>query len=205
MKKLALVITAAIISVFMLFSGGSLVEARIGVGVGTGKIVVTEALRPGQIYRLPSLTVLNTGDETALYRVSTAYHESQPELKPPAEWFSYNPNDFELKPTETKEVEVLVNIPLEAVPGKYFVYLEASPLKKSESGITSVSIAAAAKLYFEVEPANFVQGVYYRALSIWRINEPWSSRIAIGLGVVVTLILFKKYFNIEVNLKKKGN
>ena len=39
-----------------------LVYAKLGVGVATGKIVVEDKLRPGMIYNLPALTVLNTGD-----------------------------------------------------------------------------------------------------------------------------------------------
>lgn len=55
--------------------------ARIGVGVGIGKIVVDQPLKPGLIYTLPSLPVLNTGDEPAEYGVSIEYHEGQ-EMNP---------------------------------------------------------------------------------------------------------------------------
>ncbi len=43
------------------------VFARIGVGVGTGKITIDENLKPGIIYKLPPLTVVNTGDEASDY------------------------------------------------------------------------------------------------------------------------------------------
>jgi hypothetical protein len=202
-KKIQILFTALLI--FTIFYIAPLVNARIGVGVGTGKIVVTDKLKPGQIYKFPSVAVLNTGDEDGIYGLSIQYHEQQPELKPPLEWFSFDPNNFDLKPSEAKSVDVLVNIPLNAVPGEYFAYLEATPKKKTIDGITAVSVAAAAKLYFTVEPANFIQGVYYRALSIWTLNEPWSSRIAFGLGLVVLVLIGKKYLHIEVNLKKEGS
>lgn len=176
--------------------------ARIGVGVGTGKIVVTEKLKPGQIYKFPPVTVLNTGDEEAIYKVSITYHEAQAEYMPPLDWFKFDPNDFNLKPSEAKSVDIRVNIPLKAVPGDYFAYIEASPLKKSENGNTSVGVAAASKLYFTITPANFIEGVYYRTLSLWRLYEPWSTRVSIALGAVVAYFLFKKYFNIEINVKK---
>lgn len=203
MKKIKVLFTA--LFVILVFAFAPMAYARIGVGVGTGKIIVNEKLKPGQIYKFPSIAVLNTGDEDGIYGVGVAYHEQQPELKPPLEWFQFDPNNFDLKPTDAKIVEVKVNIPLDAVPGDYFAYLEATPKKKTAEGVTSVSVAAAAKLYFTVAPANFIQGVYYRALSIWTLNEPWSSRIAFGIGILVLGLIAKKYLHIEVNLKKPSN
>ena len=55
--------------------------AKIGVGVGTGRIDVDEELRPGQAYVLPPFNVLNTGDEPANYRVLLSYNENQEELR----------------------------------------------------------------------------------------------------------------------------
>jgi hypothetical protein len=198
-KNFKVVFTALVVLLAFVFIPYT--YAKIGVGVGTGKIVVTQDLKPGQIYVFPSVAVLNTGDEDAIYRVQIAYHEAQPELMPPKEWFTFEPNDFELKPDGVKNVDIRVNIPLKAVPGDYFAYIEATPLKKSVNGVTAVSIAAASKLYFKVVPASFIQGVYYRAISIWQLYEPWSTRVAFSLGLVVVVLILKKYLNIEINLK----
>lgn len=179
-------------------------KARIGVGVGTGKIQVTEKLKPGQIYVLPSITVLNTGDEVGIYSLNVEYHEAQPEFMPPEEWFSFSPNNFELEPGKAKVVEIRLDVPLKTTPGDYFAYLEASPNKKSVSGVTAVGVAAASKLYFTISPANMIEGVYYRAISLWNVYEPWTSRGAYLLGGVCALLLFKKYFRIELNSNKKG-
>jgi len=86
------------------------VYARIGVGVTTGKIQVDEILRPGTIYELPPLTVVNTGDEKAEYRVGTAYREKQKELAPPKEWFTFSPAKFTLKPEETQTVDIKLQL-----------------------------------------------------------------------------------------------
>lgn len=178
--------------------------ATIGVGVGTGKIVVTDILKPGQIYVFPPITVLNTGDEDAVYNLRITYHEAQPEYMPPLEWFVFGDRNFELKPGEAKTVDIRVNIPLKSVPGDYFAYIEAYPNKKTQDGVTSVGVAAAAKLYFTIAPANAIEGVYYRALSLWRLYEPWSTRIAVGLGIISIFLISKNYFNIEINLKNKS-
>lgn len=196
MKKIVLLL----IFVFLLVP--SLTSAKIGVGIGTGKIQVDEVLKPGLVYELPSLTVVNTGDETSDYELAISYHEEQQQLAPPQTWFVFTPEKFSLAPGEVKNVTIKLNLPVRMEPGNYFAYLEAHPIQKSASGETSIGIAAAAKLYFTVAPGSTFEGVYYKAVSLWNVYAPWPQRVAIGIGVVFVLFLFKKFFNIEVNLKK---
>ena len=198
MKKIKFLIIFLAVLVFP-FS----VYARLGVGVATGKIVVDDKLKPGMIYNLPTLTVLNTGDEEAEYEVGISYHEDQSELRPKKEWFEFSPQKFFLKPGEGQKIEVKLNLPIKAEPGDYFAYLEGRPLKKSESGQTSIGIAAATKLYFTVLPANMILGVYYKAASLWRIYQPWSFRIAIVLGAVITYLFLNKYLGFQIGFRKK--
>lgn len=177
--------------------------ARIGVGVGAGKIVVNDKLKPGIIYELPVLTVLNTGDETSDYEVSVAYHESQSELEPLQNWLIFTPQKFNLEPNKAQSVKIKLNLPVSAAPGKYFAYIEAHPAKKTQSGNTTIGVAAATRLYFDVVPANIFQGIYYKAISFWNVYAPWPKRIVIGLSVVVIIFLFKKFFNVKIDFKKK--
>jgi hypothetical protein len=176
--------------------------AKIGVGVGTGKIQVDEKLKAGMIYQLPPVTVLNTGDEKSGYVVTTAYREEQTELRPPKEWFIFTPEKFDLDPGQVQVVEIKLNLPLKTIPGDYFAYLEASPTAKSTTGVTTIGVAAASKLLFTVSPANLIQSVYYKVVSLWKVYQPWTGRGAIALGIIIALILFKKFFKIELNTKK---
>lgn len=198
MRKIILVFASLAFLAFPLSA-----YAKLGVGVATGKIVVEDKLRPGMIYNLPVLTVLNTGDEEAEYEVGVAYHEKQPELRPLEKWFEFSPKKFSLKPGEGQKVKIKLNLPVRTEPGSYFCYLEGYPLKKSESGQASVGIAAGTKLYFTVVPANPVLGVYFKAASLWKINQPWSSRIAIALGAVVVYFLLNKYFGFQISFGKR--
>ncbi|KKR05982.1 MAG: hypothetical protein UT34_C0001G0022 [candidate division WS6 bacterium GW2011_GWF2_39_15] len=189
----------------ILLSITSPVLASIGVGVGTGKIIVDDKLKPGQIYRLPSITVLNTGDEEAEYGLSIAYHEKQPERKPAMVWFRFDPERFPLKPGESKVVSIILDLPVNTKPGDYFAYVEASPKKKAVQGNgASIGVAAASKLYFTVVPANFIAGVYYKLLSLWQLYMPWSERVAFTLAVIVLFLVFRKYFKIELKSKKSN-
>jgi hypothetical protein len=181
------------------------VRADVGVGVGVGKIVVDEKLRPGIIYTLPNLPVINTGTDQGDYEVTISYSEGQSELKPKLGWFKYSPQTFTLKPKEIKQVGVVIDLPLKMEPGKYFAYLEAHPVASVTGGGAKVGIAAAARLYFEVEPANYFQGIYYKIVSFGKVYYPWPQRALALVGVVVVLALFKKFFNIQVGIKKPGS
>jgi len=187
-----------------LLSSSSLVQARVGVGVGTGKIVVENKLKPGEIYRLPSISVLNTGDEPGEYEVGITYHEKQPELPPPEEWFNFKPAKFDLKPGEVKTVEILLNLPIKAKPGDYFAYVEGRPIVKAEDGTVHIGVAAAAKLYFTVVPSSILWAIYYKLNSFWQVYAPWPKRGLIVLGVIVIVLLFKKYFRVQINPKRKN-
>lgn len=190
-------------SLFLLLGFPDFVEAKIGVGVGTGKIQVEDKLKPGMIYELPSLTVLNTGDEEGDYEAAVTYHEKQKELRPAEKWFDFSPEKFHLEPGEAQEVKIKLNLPVRTAPGEYFAYLEGHPVKKSEAGQTRVGVAAAAKLYFTVLPANPVLGVYYKAVTFWKINQPWTNRLAALFGIVVAYRLLNKFFGFKISFGKK--
>ena len=198
MKKLVLLVFA--LSLLL----PSIVSANIGVGVGTGKIIADQALRPGASYVLPPLVVINTGDEASDYAVNLQYREGQPELKPEVAWLSFEPESFYLEPGKTQTVEVKISLPVKgATPGDYFAFIQAHPVAKADVSGTSVGVAAAAKLYFTVAPASFFQGLYFRCLSLYNDYRPWP-QIVIGviiLGVLVTV--FRKKFKFNISLAKK--
>jgi hypothetical protein len=178
------------------------VRAGVGVGVGVGKIVVDEILKPGIIYNLPNLPVINTGTDQAEYEVTISYSENQTELRPPIKWFKFSPQKFSLKPAEIKQVEIMIDLPFQMEPGNYFAYLEAHPIASVDGGGAKVGIAAAAKLYFQVIPANYFQGVYYKIISFSKVYYPWPQRGLALTGIIFVLVLFKKFFNIQIGMKK---
>lgn len=179
-----------------------IVLARIGVGVGLGKIEVDEPLKPGGIYNLPSLPVLNTGDEPGKYGVSVEYHQDQPQMQPPQEWFSFGPSSFYLEPGQVQNVAIKLNLPVKTVPGDYFAYLEGHPIRETGPG-TTIGVAAAAKLYFTVAPANIWQGIYYRIVSFWIMYTPWTWIVLIVVLAAIIIAIFRKYFLFQIGIRKK--
>ncbi len=183
-------------SLLLFFAFPTLAIASIGVGVATGKIEVTEKLKPGIVYKIPAVTVVNTGTEPSDYSIDIAYNETQSELKPDKKWFSFSPVNFHLDPQQVQKVDITLTVPLKVTPGKYFSYIEGFPVRQPGAG-SVVGVAAASKLYFEVIPANVFEGIYYRLVSLWRAYLPWTN---IGVGVlagVIAIVIFRRFFKIE--------
>lgn len=181
--------------------------AKIGVGVGTGKIVMDQPLKPGMSYTLPALVVVNTGDESSDYGVALAFRQNQPELRPDQDWFRFEPSNFHLEPGKSQVIQIKLSLPVKgAAPGDYFAFLEGHPVKKIvEGGGTSLGVAAAAKLYFSVEPSNVFVAMYYRIASLYKLYAPWSYVVSAVILVALLTVLFRKYFsfNIGIGVKKR--
>ena len=201
-KFLNLSILACLALGLMIPSG---ISANLGVGVTTGKIEIDKPLKPGGLYTLPSLTVINTGDEAAEYGVSVEYKSDQPRMNPPKEWFIFTPSEFHLEPSQSQVIQVQANIPVKTVPGDYFAYLEGHPIRKSNSaGGATIGIAAASKLFFTIAPANIFQGIYYRFLFLITTNAPWSYVALAAVGMAIIVALFKRFFSFNIGIKKKS-
>ena len=177
------------------------VLGRIGVGVATGKIIVNDKLKPGIIYNLPPLTVLNTGDVPSDYEVKITYFEKQPQLKPSNDWFIFTPQKFHLDPGKVQVVNIKLNLPIIVKPGDYFGFLEAHPIQKNTTGKTTIGIAAAAKLYFTIVPSNILYGMYYKIISFWEVYAPWPQRVTTFIIIISTILIARKFFNIQIGLK----
>jgi len=184
----------------------SVAVARVGVGVTAGKIKVDEPIKPGGIYGLPIVPVVNTGDELSDYGFSIEYLEYQEERKPPREWFRFDPEKYSLSPGKVQDIKVKLMLPVNAQPGEYFAFLEAHPVVNSEGGgETTVKIAAASKLYFEVAPANIWQGMYYRFISLINQYSPWTYIVAVVMGALIVFSLIRRFFTFKLSVSRRSN
>lgn len=185
----------------VIFSGAVVSAQTIGVGVGTGKIELNEPVKPNLSYDLPPVAVFNNGDVKSDYEITVEYNEVQDELKPEKKWFNFSPKDFELEPGKAKTVNIVLAPEFSAKPGKYFAYIEAHPIKKDQTGTTSIQVAAATKLYFEVKPANIFMRIFYALQAFWSKYHTWIiiAITAISLAIIVQMV--KKHLNISVQRK----
>ncbi len=200
-------------------------QNRIGVGVATGKMEIDENLLLGKRYNLPPLVVLNTGEVSSYYEVVVEYKADHPNMKPPKNWFKFTPEKFFLEPGGQEAVQIRLTMPISgAKPGDYYALMVAqttdAPVEveetdtevetddveeepKNPSAGATVGVAAGSSLYFTVEPANFLQGLYYRLLDLYNEHYPCS---AIGLILLVLILIWmyiKRNFEIEKKDKNK--
>ncbi|MFH1546890.1 MAG: hypothetical protein ABIC57_00215 [bacterium] len=202
MKKIKRLIAVGSLVFLSIFPFLNQVNAKVGVGVTTGVIQIDERLMSGLIYNLPAFNVVNTGDEASDYEVSTAYRENQEERRPSVEWFNFEPSAFHLEPGETQTVDIEIRLPLETIPGDYFCFVEGHPVLSEGGGVTQIGISAASKLYFTIAPSNFLEGIYYRLLSLWVKYQPWTTvGGAVVLAFIIVMIL-RKFIKIDVKLNK---
>ena len=182
----------------------SFVFGDLGVGIGTGKIEVTEELKKGMEYNLPDLVVINTGDEDSRYTVDISYSSDQRELLPIREWFTFTPEQFDLQPGESQSVAISLKIPVTGViPGEYFGYLEGKPIPDNPEGQTSIGISAAAKLTFTIAPSNIIEAVYYYVRNIFLKYQPWTTIVTSLAGLLLLRAIFRKFFSFDLNIKPK--
>lgn len=195
------VLLTLMFSAALFFLSAFTASAKVGVGIGAGEIRLTELVKPGEIYTLPSLRIFNTGDETTTYGMGVAYHQDNPQMRPRKDWFVFSPATFTILPAESQEVLVTMIVPVKAEQGDYFAFLESGPVGTDKPG-TTVGIAVATKLFFTVAPANIWQAVLHRVSAFFRIHSPWSW---IGLGIalfVILVFLFRKFFSFNIGVRK---
>src|SRR3989344_2722681 len=195
-----------IIVIFVAFLSPQAALAKIGVGVGLGKVQIDENLSPGGIYKLPTLPVLNTGDEAGEYEVEVTYLSEQSEFRPEASWFTFTPQNFSLDAGGSQLVEISLTLPVDVRPGNYFAFLEAHPVARAE-GVT-IGIAAATKLNFTVKPSGVLGAAIERLRSLLENKAP-TSYIVIGvIGAVLALsfavAVGRKYLAVQIRLKSKS-
>lgn len=175
--------------------------AKIGVGVGLGKIQIDEQLSPGGIYKLPALPVLNTGDEDGQYEVEVTYLSGQEEMRPSQEWFRFSPQRFSLTAGSSQTVAVTLTLPVSARPGNYFAFLEAHPIQEGE-GVT-IGVAAATKLNFTVKPAGILGAAIERIRSLIEANKTVAYTLAGVVAAGTIFYLARRYLNVRISLKRK--
>jgi hypothetical protein len=129
--------------------------------------------------------------------------QDQKQLKPDRSWIEFSPQEFTMSPGKGQAVDVKMSLPLKVVPGDYFAYLVAKPIKGAAPGEVGIGVAAASKLYFTVKPANIFQGVYYRLASLLVRGAPWTY---IVIGVIILAIFLKfvgRFISVDIGIRKK--
>lgn len=205
--------TILIESLFLIFVQPAL--AGLGVGVGLGSIKVNDVLRPGGIYQLPAVPVVNTGDVSGFYHLQASLpveyldqFNNQEKIRREnliKDWIHFDKNNFYLKPSQTEAVGVSLHLPFDAPVGEYSVYLEASTKGQEmlSSGVI-IGPAAATRLLFRVGSASGILGAFKQRVStFWNFYQPWTTVLTVGFDLFLVLVLLRTIFSFSFQIKTK--
>lgn len=178
-------------------------EAQLGVGITPGIVRVDEPLLPGGSYNLPSVQVINTGNESSDYGVALASVADQEELQPSADFIILSPTSFHLEPGANQVVSLSLAIPLKAKPGDYLAYIEAHPVATGTGGGMQIGVAAATKVYFTVKPANTFVAITNSIANFFTRNTP-VSYIVLGAIVLGLLVFFlRRRIRVDIRIARR--
>ncbi len=169
------------------------VVASMGVGVELAEIKIDEALRPGEVYQLPAVGVLNSGYQAGSYEATIAHISEQTELVPYADWFNFEPQSFDLEPGASTRVAVSLHLPVDAQGGDYSVLIEVHPVSGGGEA-TAIGDAAATKLHFSVKRAD--SGFVQRA----------ALHLCVALGLVAAVMLawlIRRFFPFRMTIERR--
>ena len=176
--------------------------ARIGVGVGLGRMQLGEVLSPGGVYKLPKLPVINTGLVSGTFQVR-ADLVAGPVIvnkESVSGWVRFSPVQFDLDEGQSRLVKTELTLPFDTPPGEYLVYLEASIVRNSGMAV-SFSPAAATKLYFSVRPSSVLGAYRARFLTFVETNPVIYLILAVLLIIEASLIL-RRHWRFKVEVRK---
>jgi hypothetical protein len=176
-----------------------------GVGVGLGSVRVGEILKPGGIYELPDLPVINTGEVAGTYEVRATLVNPKGWTEKPlglgSDAFRFSPQSFHLVPDQSRLVSVTLTLPLNTLDGDYLFYLEASPVQNPTKGV-ALGPTAATKLYFSVQ-AGTVLGALRTRLITFILTRPEIYLLLAVLLLLEAFFLLRRHFSLHLELQPK--
>ncbi len=182
----------------LLFASAALAaRADQGVAVDLGRIAVDEELSKGGTYQLPVMGVTNPGDQTTRYRMGLSYFEGQTEEKPPEDWFTFSPAEFDLEPGKTQPVSISLRIPTGARPADYLALLQSSVAVSGEGA--QVGLAAGARLTFTVKPSTLLEAWTLRARGEFDDLKPWSYLVPAAIVALLAATWARRKFSFNVS------
>lgn len=184
--------------------GLSVVLAQTGVGVGLGKVEISEPLSPGGIYRLPDLPVVNTGEVAGTYQVRANLNPKGLSPEPlglNSGAFGFRPQTFHLEPNQSQLVKVTLTLPLTVPDGDYLVYLEASPVQNPGRGV-AIGPAAATKLYFTVKSGTVLGAIRNRIIT-FIFTRPEIYLLLAALLLLNAFFILRRHFRLRFHLEAR--
>jgi hypothetical protein len=184
-------LAVATLTVLVLCSGIAL--AAVGVGTTTPQIVIDQDVRPGGIYRLPAIPVINTGTVRSEYKIFADRASQQSVHFADPAWITVLPETIVLEAGARGLVTPTMRVPLKARPGDYQALLVAQPIMPGADAATP-NIQVGTKVLFRIARSNLLMAVYWRIRSLFELWSPWPYLVLAALiALPATVLVIRRY------------
>ncbi len=168
------------------YAGEILEEAaRVSAEFGREEIKLAEEAQAGGIYKLPSVSVKNTGTNEEQFQVDVVFLGSEGESRG-ASWLNAAPWRIALGAGEEADVELGLKVPAGAGAGEYNYHLELR--RVVEDGTAHPNPMDTAEVQFNVEEGSFLSAVN-RSVSSYFSANPTVSLVVAGLLITFALVM----------------
>lgn len=137
------------ITIFLLLYSSALATGGTDLLVGPGTINADSPLTPGRSYTIPTHEIINNSFGALEMNVSVTERRDDERDLPPLEWFSIEPEKLIVQAKSAEEVQVKVNLPPTASPGRYKVWFLFDAMPIGGGGLV-MAAAINVSLEFEV-------------------------------------------------------
>jgi hypothetical protein len=174
-------------------AGSVAASGNTGAGVGANPIVLSAVARPGRVYQLPSLYVVNTGTSPSHYRLKVEQFAPHAGRAVPPSWISFDRNGFLLKAKESTTIELRLTVPSRAATGKYVSDIVAGTEAGTKVSGAVASAQAATQLMFTVGTG-----------SASSLRWPWWVYLVIGCGITfIVLIALQRHYGVRLKVERR--
>ncbi|MEA2020147.1 MAG: hypothetical protein U9M98_00250 [Patescibacteria group bacterium] len=184
MKRLLAVTFLGLFFAGDVYAGEILEEAaRVSGEFGRKDIKLAEEAQAGGIYKLPSISVKNTGTNEERFQVDIVFLGSEGEGSG-VSWLNVEPWRITLDAGEEADVKLGLKVPAGARAGEYNYHLELR--RVLEDGKAHPNPMDTADIRFNVEEGSFFSAVKRRVSSYFSAN-PTMSLVVAGILIVIAI------------------
>jgi hypothetical protein len=164
-------------------------QADIGTGIGANPLRLHSQAEPGGRYHLPSVLVVNTGNQVSNYVVRVKRLGQPKGHDVPASWIRFAHTRVRLGPHKRAVIPVVLMVPKGAAGGVYRSNVVVTTYTRRRGGGAALGAAAADELSFAIGAPSS---------SLW--SWAWFSYLLLGLAATGVIILIRRLgfrFHIE--------
>jgi hypothetical protein len=185
----AFALAAGLASAFTISTGA---QADIGTGIGANPLRLASRAQPGGRYHLPSVLVVNTGNQASSYIVQVKRLGQPNGHDVPASWIRFAHTKVQLRPHKRAVIPAVLTVPKHAAGGVYRSNVVVSTYtRRPGGGGAALGAAAADELSFAiVSPGG----------SLWRA---WLVYLLLALAATGAIVFLTRRLGLHFRIERQ--